>query len=281
MACDWSRTVLGRTGLSTSQLGLASSFGVTSPDVERAFERGVNYFYWGSYRRPGFGRAVKGLAQQHREKMIVVVQSYARVASLLRPSLESALRKLGTDHADVLLLGWWNAKPSRRILDAALSLREAGRCRHLMISCHNRPSFVEYARDPDLGAIMVRYNAAHPGAEAEVFPHLGERPPGVVAYTATRWGDLLNPSLTPEGEPTPRASDCYRFALTHPAVNVCAIGPKNGAELDEAMTALDRGPMDEGELAWMRRVGAEVKRHARLHSGAVGSLDRWMGAHTT
>jgi aryl-alcohol dehydrogenase-like predicted oxidoreductase len=281
MACDWNQVVLGRSGVRTSALGLGSSFGVQSPDVEHAFERGLNYFYWGSIRRPGFGKAVRGLARSHRERMVVVVQSYTRVAMLMRPSFEGALRKLDTDYADFLLLGWWNGLPPERILDAARRLKERGRCRHILISCHNRLAFEEYAKQPDIDAIMVRYNAAHPGAEQEVFPKLGENPPGVVAYTATRWGDLINPALTPKGEATPRASDCYRFALSHPSVQVCIAGPKNRAELDEALSALDRGPMSEDELAWMRRVGAEVKRHARPNSGAVSLADRLMGAHTS
>ena len=132
---------------------------------------------------------------------------------------------------------------------------------------------------------MVRYNAAHPGAETEVFPKLGldtDKPsPAVIAYTATRWGDLINPALIPEGEPVPRASDCYRFALSHPSVQVCIAGPKDRSELDEALRALERGPMSADELAWMKRVGASVKQHARAHSGAVSLVDRVMGAHTS
>jgi aryl-alcohol dehydrogenase-like predicted oxidoreductase len=258
MPASWDRVTLGRTGLSSSALGLGSSYGIGERDVERAFERGVNYLYWGSARRGGFGRAIRRLAQSHRDDMIVVVQSYARVGLAVRPSLENALRRLRIDHADFLLLGWWNKKPPRRILDAALRLRDEGKVHHLMISCHHRPSFVDYIADPAFGAIMVRYNAAHTGAEREVFPHLGEDPPGVVSYTTTRWGALLDASLVPATEPVPRASDCYRFALTHPGVSLCLAGPKNGAELDEAMAALDRGPMDADELAWMRRVGLGV-----------------------
>ena len=34
---------------------------------------------------------------------------------------------------------------------------------------------------------MIRYNAAHPGAERDIFPHLEARRPAVVAYTATSW----------------------------------------------------------------------------------------------
>jgi predicted aldo/keto reductase-like oxidoreductase len=104
----------------------------------------------------------------------------------------------------------------------------------------------------------------------------------VVAYTATRWGALMDPTLTPAGDPTPRASDCYRFALTRPEVDVVIAGPKNGEELDEAMAALDRGPMSEDELAWMRRVGDAVKAMPAAHaarSGNAGALwERVVGA---
>jgi hypothetical protein len=134
------------------------------------------------------------------------------------------------------------------------------------VSCHHRPTFAHYIADPAYGSIMVRYNAAHRGAEGEVFPHVAaalDQPdgaPGVIAYTATRWGALLDRTLVPPGEPVPRASDCYRFALSRPEVDVVISGPANGAELDEALAALDRGPMTEDELAWMRRVGDGVKQ---------------------
>jgi len=126
-----------------------------------------------------------------------------------------------------------------------------------MISSHHRPLFAELGTTYD--AFMFRYNAAHPGAEREIFPQLGEHRPATVAFTATRWGTLLKPALLPATERAPRASDCYRFALTNPSVDVCLAGPKDDAELDEALAAVDRGPMSEDELAWMRRVGAHVR----------------------
>lgn len=33
-------------------------------------------------------------------------------------------------------------------------------------------------------------------------------------------------------------------------------GPSNAAQMEEALRALDEGPMTDAELAWMRRVGA-------------------------
>jgi aryl-alcohol dehydrogenase-like predicted oxidoreductase len=277
---SWQTAVLGRTGIRTSRLGLGSTFGLSTADIHHAFERGVRYFYWGSVRRPAFGVGVRELARTHRDEMTVVVQSYARVAAMMSWSIDAARWRLGLDYFDVLLLGWWNAMPPASILDAAAALVDAGRVRTVMVSCHHRPSFELFAREPRIGAFMVRYNAAHIGAESEVFPRLGESPPGVVAYTATRWGDLLQPSLVPAGESVPGASDCYRFALSHPAVDVVAAGPAGRAQLDEALAALDRGPMSDDELAWMKRVGAAVRSRARAQSTAVGLIDRLMGGGT-
>ena len=207
-----------------------------------------------------------------------------RAHALLGPSLDVALLRLGLDYADVLLLGNWTAPPPRSIVDAALELKAAGKARHLMISSHNRRSFESHIDDPTYDAIMLRYNAAHVGAEQDVFPLLPERGPeaerpGVVAYTATRWGTLLDRALIPKGEPVPRASDCYRFALSHPDVDVALCAPRNRGELDEGLAALDRGPLSDDETAWMRRVGRHVyenaKRKPRL---TVEWIDRWMGA---
>jgi aryl-alcohol dehydrogenase-like predicted oxidoreductase len=273
----WQPRPLGRSGITTSRLGLGSSYGVGERDVERAIERGVTYLYWGSRRRDGFGRAIARAARRDRAKLCVVVQSYSRTAFSLGPSLDLALRRLGTEYADALLLGWWNSEPPARILDRARELVDAGKARSVMVSCHHRPTFASYIAEPAYDSIMVRYNAAHRGAETEVFPALARqaRPPGVVAYTATRWGALLDRSVVPAAESLPRASDCYRFALSRPEVDVVLAGPANGAELDEAMTALDRGPMSADELAWMHRVGDAVRSMtaaAATRSGNVPAL---------
>ena len=64
------------------RLGIASSYGVPSGAVEQAFDRGVNYFYWGSLRRNPFGDGLRALAPR-RDRFLLVTQSYSRVASLI------------------------------------------------------------------------------------------------------------------------------------------------------------------------------------------------------
>src|SRR5512142_625962 len=95
-------SILGRTGLRVGRLGVAASYGVPAAAVERAFERGCNYLYWGSIRRGSFAEALRRLAPQ-RQRVVLVVQSYSRSAVLAQWSLERALRTLKFDYADVLL----------------------------------------------------------------------------------------------------------------------------------------------------------------------------------
>jgi aryl-alcohol dehydrogenase-like predicted oxidoreductase len=272
MACSWLKVRLGATALEVVPLGLAAAYGASGADVEHAFERGLNLFYWGSRRTPDFAEGLRRVAAQGRERMVLVVQTYRRSPRAIGRSLEQALRELGLDHADVLLLGWWNLPPSDAILDAAAELVHRGRARAVMLSCHHRPSFAALARDPRVQLLMLRYNAAHPGAERDVFPTLPTPRPGVVGYTSTSWGQLLDPRLTPKGERTPKGTDCYRFVLSSPFVDACYTGPSKRSELDEAVRALDQGPMSEDELAWMKRVGAAVK--AGTQEKTLGIVDR-------
>jgi hypothetical protein len=131
--------------------------------------------------------------------------------------------------------------------------------------------FPVFAADGRFDVLHVRYNAAHTGAERDVFPMLDPAVPrpGTVAYTATRWGQLCDPSKMPEGEAPLRGRDCYRFVLSSPHFDVCMTGPKNAEELREALAALDEGPLTPDEDARFRRIGAHV-RDAKGWRSAVG-----------
>ena len=104
---------------------------------------------------------------------------------------------------------------------------------------------------------MIRYNAAHPGAERDIFPHLSHRNPAVIAYTATRWRKLLRRPKGWEGE-VPTAGHCYRFCLSNPHVNLVLHGPKTTAQLRENLKAVEAGALSQDEQTWMREFGAVV-----------------------
>jgi aryl-alcohol dehydrogenase-like predicted oxidoreductase len=254
--------VLGRSGLTVGRLGLGASYGAPAAAFERAFEYGCNFFYWGSARRDGMGEAIRHLADRHREELVVALQSYSRLGWRLTPKIESSLRRLKLEYADVLLLGLHNSMPREAVMEAALRLKERGRVRHVAVSAHHRPIFQQFATDPRFEVLMVRYNAAHRGAEEQVFPYLptGAAAPGVVSYTATRWGTLLDPRYTPTGRKTPTAVDCYRFVLSNPNVDVCLTGPATAIEMETNLKALELGPLSDEEMQWMRVVGDHVHK---------------------
>jgi aryl-alcohol dehydrogenase-like predicted oxidoreductase len=137
-----------------------------------AFERGINYLYWGSMRTAKFGAGLRTL-RSHRDEFLLVIQSYSRIAALVSWSLERALKSLGMDHADILLLGLWNKDVSPAIFDQALRLRERGLIRAIAVSTHNRPQATAIANsNGDVDVLHVRYNAVHPGAERDIFAKL-------------------------------------------------------------------------------------------------------------
>ena len=64
------RIPLGRTGLEVSRLGIGSSFTGDSRFIEEAVDQGINYLYWGSIRRPAFGRAMRSVARRNRDAVV-------------------------------------------------------------------------------------------------------------------------------------------------------------------------------------------------------------------
>src|SRR5262249_30566912 len=107
-----------------------------------------------------------------------------------------------------------------------------GVIRRLGLTTHQRKLAAAVAQGRALDLLMIRYNAAHRGAEQEVFPVTDVLGMPVIAYTALRWGALLRPTPDdPPGFVVPRAPDWYRFVLQSPSVAVALMAPHDRAEL--------------------------------------------------
>ncbi len=256
--------VLGRTGLKVGRLGIASGLWAPAPAIEEAFERGCNYFTWGTFirgRSPHMREAIRNIvAKGQRQRLVLSMFSYAHQPFLTEHFLARGLKSVKLDQAEILILGFYSRRPSRRMIDRALRLKDKGLVRFIGLSGHNRKLFPKLAEARDFDVFHIRYNAAHRGAETEAFPFLkGEKRPGVATFTATKWGRLLNPKKMPPGEVAPTAVDCYRFVLSHPSVDVCMSGPKTLDQMRENFKTLDLGPLGEDELARMRRIGDFIR----------------------
>lgn len=260
---DFSKQIeLGRTGLKVGRLGWGASYNAPSTSYEEGFEKGCNYFYWLN-RRPQMRSAIVNLCHQgKRDQLVISVQSYSRSPFLIERSLEKALKALSLDHVDVFMLGLRNKIPSEKIMERALDLKKRGMCRFLGLSGHQRTLFPKLEEQGLFDIYQVRYNAAHRGAETETFPFLNNS--GVISFTATRWGHLLKPGRMPEGENPLTSSECYRFVLSNPSVQICLSGPKNREEMKEALKTLESPPLNESEMERIRRIGDHVHKKGFL-----------------
>jgi aryl-alcohol dehydrogenase-like predicted oxidoreductase len=263
---DFLQGTLGRTGLKVHRLGLAASYWPGRRTVERALDEGINYFFC-------FGidgqmiRVLRRLPPSRREQIVIGTGAYNYIwfRQDLVKTLEKRLRQLRTDHIDVFhFLGVMKPKEmTPHVLDQLAKLREDPRVKAVSISCHNRKYAGELAAAGTLDCLMIRYNAAHRGAETEVFPYLAAHDVGLVSYTATRWTYLLRRSKHwPKDRPIPTAGQAYRFVLTNPHVDVCLTAPRSERELLENLAAARSGPLPEDEMAFMREYGDVVHEHA-------------------
>ena len=250
------RIKLGRSELYAGRLGLGAAYGAPAAAWEAAFDAGCNLFYWGALRNKKMAEAIRNLiAQGKREQMIIMIQVFRRSSGGLEKSLQRGLKKLGLDYADIMLLGWRGKPVSEKLLEQAMALQSQGRFRYLGISSHNRSVFPQLAQDPRYEIFMLRYNAANRGADVDIFPHLPEARPGIIAFTATRNKSLVKSGKIPSEEKRPTAGDCYRFVLSNPNVDVAISAPSKMEQMLQNLTEVAKGPMREEEMAWMRRVG--------------------------
>lgn len=250
---------LGKTGMAVAPLGLAGSFGIDGASVERAFhELGVNYFFV-TPRMKGLVDGIKRLvASGHRDEIVIASGASVPTGWSVPRELAKVQRAFGVDVIDVFHLFWVQAHwyVTGNTWPAMRKLKEQGKVRALAVSCHDRPMARALIDELDLDVLMCRYNAAHRGAEKEIFATLPATRPGIVAYTATRWGKLLSPAA---GLGPMTAAECYRFALGHEAVDVVLCGARTYEEIADDAAGVAAGPLHPSRLDVVRQFGDKVR----------------------
>jgi len=242
------------------RLGLAGNYGIDADSFRKALDMGPEYIFWTPTMKT-VTPALRDALKADREKYVIATgPTLGFTRGSLTSLVDKARKLLDTDYIDVLQLHWLGRTSAWRpaLVEEMIRLRETGATRKLGVSIHDRVRAGQLAVDSPLDLLMIRYNAAHPGAERDIFPHLHHRQPAVVAYTATAWGKLLK---APKGwtEPMPTAGDCYRFDLSNPDVDIVLTGPADFAQFQHNLDAIARGPLDDDEMDRMRRLGKAAK----------------------
>jgi HEAT repeat protein len=251
---------LGSTGLTVSPLVLSGANGLTPASLTEAHEAGVNAFFW----EPDYSHLTRFLrsSRSHRPGLVYIAGTYHSGAEAVRRDVESALRQLRTDWLDVFLL-YWVRSPERlsaENFEALEQLRTEGKLRAFGFSTHLRDVAVKALEQAAWPVMMTRHSAAHPGAEAALFPAAITRGTGILTFTATCYGRLLQPTPgMPSDTTLPSAVDCYRYSLSQPGVSACLSAPRNHRELLQNLEVLARPWMVPEGLEAIRAHGARVR----------------------
>lgn len=260
MTDDFLHTTLPVLGKRIHRLGLACSYGIDDAGIQAALaDRGLGLVFW-TPRQKGEAALKRRLQEAREDTVLMTGPTTAHWGGNITRYVDKTLRRLGIDHIDVGMVFWVGVTSSltEDRMAEMVALRDAGKVKAIGCSIHDRPRAGGLATDSEMDLLMIRYNAAHPGAERDIFPHLqADRPRIVLAYTATRWRKLLRrPKGWTGGVMT--AADCYRFCLSDPHVHAVLGGPKSLAQLDENLDGLQRGRLSPDEMAWMREYGRVV-----------------------
>lgn len=271
----FSHTVLPVVKKTVFRMGIAGNYGLDSSDIRWAADHGANYWVWGR----SFGKVTDGIRKvikSDRENHVVAMLGWGYFGWKVRRSVENALRKLGTDYLDVFKLAWLGKTSiySKAIIHTLLKLKQEGKILSIGTSIHDRKRAGRLALNSEIDLLMIRYNAKHPGAEQDIFPHLSKRNPAVVSYTALAWGQLIRPLKKVVMPPWPGKESfngpplspelCYRFVLTNKNVHIVLTGPQNQEQLRKNMDAIKQGPLGAEEMNWVRQYGQLVKSKKRL-----------------
>jgi aryl-alcohol dehydrogenase-like predicted oxidoreductase len=248
-------------GTPATCLGLAAGPMQDPGCVGRAFAAGINYFFFYGPGHTSFIEELAGLVQHNREQIIVATGSGSRRIAGLRAARRKLTALLGIDLIDVFFIEYVHPGDDpdvmfgkNGVLDELRQWKERGWVRFAGATAHDRSLARRLAADPRVDVLMHRFNMAHRKAAHEVFPAAAKAGIPIVAFTATRWGTLLEPQAGWPGPP-PTAADCYRYCLAEPSVQVVLTAPNSVAELEQNLDVLRLPPMPKQERDRWQRFG--------------------------
>jgi aryl-alcohol dehydrogenase-like predicted oxidoreductase len=219
-------TILGRTGLQVTRLGIGGAYCKTPDGYRAALDTGVNYLDTARAYRDGEDERVVGEAiAGRRHEIVLATKTGKRDAEGARKDLEESLRLLRTDYLDIWHIHYLNTQAEREqvlgpggAMEAAFKAREQGLVRFVGVTGHD---WAEVGRAVATGlfdTVLCWYNAAMREPEELVFPETTKHGTGVVIMKTTYTDKLLEP----DDAPAPEAF--YRYVLEHPAVSVALMG---------------------------------------------------------
>ena len=208
MAYEIPKTVLGRTGLKVTRLGIGGAYCESAEVYRRAIDAGINYIDTARAYRDGedekvIGAGIKG----QRDKLIIATKTHERDAINARKDLETSLQTLNVDYIDIYQLHHLNTQDGRAkalapggALEMAQKAREEGLVRFIGLTGHDWFQVQEGVATGLFDTVLCWYNCAMKIPERTVFPAADKHDTGVVIMNASRNDKLFDASDAPPSE---------------------------------------------------------------------------------
>jgi hypothetical protein len=238
--------------------------------LDAYLDAGGNYIETAaSYGNGESERKVGRVMARRRDECILATKTSQRDRSGCIESLEQSLRRLQTDHVDLLLMhGVASEQELERILgpdgalEGVLQLRRQGKVKHVGISMHGQPNVLisalrRYPFDAVMSTINYFDRCNFPEIEQMLLPLAAEKGAGVILMKPLADG-LLWRSV-------PQA---FRYAMSRP-VSVVVAGMNTREMLQKDLRLAEEfTPMTAGEEAELLRTAPELGDYVCRQCGA-------------
>ena len=261
------RTVLGRTGIEVTRLGVGGAYCETADGYRQALDCGVNYLDTARAYRDGEDEKVVGEALQNRRgQIILATKTGQRSGDGARRELETSLRLLRTDYIDIYQLHHLNTAEEREkafALDGALSevqkAKEEGLIRCIGVTGHDWKQIGIAISTGAFDTVLCWYNCAMKEPEQDIFPQAKELNVGVVIMNAGRNDRLFSDS------DVPAKAQFYRYVLSHPAVHLTVMGLRDIEIFQQVAAGLSVSTrLSEADKLQLEAYGTEMRQQGKL-----------------
>ena len=233
---------------STADLGISSSYGAPAAAFEEAFERGCNYFVMGSFmkgRSKEMIKAIQNITKKgKRDKLVVCLMEYTHSYMLGKRTFLQGIEQAGSGVCGCPDAGLLSQQtPGTGDGPGTGPEREGGGTGTWHYRDTTGSCFPNCWKVPSIFSRCgtMRQTA---GLKQDVFPHLGgENRPGMISFTATRWGQLLKESKMPAGEKPLTASGVLSFCVKQSGRGYMHDRGPQPEMMRENLVTLDSGPL--------------------------------------
>ena len=220
--------MLGSTGVRVTVLGVGGAHAVRTDDpdgtvriIRTAIDEGINFLgnawcYSGGEAERRMGLALR---DGYREKVFLMTKNHGRDAATFRTQLADSLRRLQTDHVDLLQFheiiheGEPDRVFSEGAIEAAVAAREEGTIRFIGFTGHQWPHLLRQMLDQDFAWDAMQFPVNPLDAQFrsfihEVLPIGSRRKMGMIGMKSMASGRILETGVA--------AREAIGYALSLP-----------------------------------------------------------------